>query len=141
MWNKSTAKSLGEATLKVTKPANNDSYGSYDVKFVIVPNELDCLLGLKTVQQLKLVTINTDHFIHNVKEDLGDLGEVRLRVMDDARPRALPARNIPLAVKSDVKGQIDNLVERGVLIPVTEPTEWVSQMAITKKSNGNGGYV
>ena len=75
MWNKPTAKSIGEPTLKETNPANNNSY---DVKFVIVPNELDCLLCLKTVQQLKLVTINADHFIHNVKEDFGDLGEVKL---------------------------------------------------------------
>ena len=56
--------------------------------------------------------------------------------MDDARPRALPARNIPLAVKPEVKKQIDNLVQRGVLILLTEATEWVSQMAINKKSNG-----
>ena len=133
MWNKPTAKSIGEPTLKETNPANNNSY---DVKFVIVPNELDCLLCLKTVQQLKLVTINADHFIHNVKEDFGDLGEVKLRVMEDARPTDLPARNIPLAIQSEVKEQTDNLVQRDVLISPAEPTEWVSQMAITKKSNG-----
>jgi len=134
MWNKSTAKSLGEATLTVTNPVNNETY---DVTFVIVPNELDCLLGLKAVQELKLVTINTDNFIGCVQRQLGDLGEVKLRLADDAKPRALPARNIPLAVRSEVKNQIDLLTERGILIPVTEPTEWVSQMAITKKSNGS----
>ncbi|KAL3836806.1 hypothetical protein ACJMK2_022219 [Sinanodonta woodiana] len=107
MWNKSTAKSLGEATLTVTNP-------------------LDCLLGLKAVQELKLVTINTDNFIGSVKRHLGDLGEVKLRLTDDAKPRAL---------RTEVKEQIDLLTERGILIPVTEPTEWVSHMAITKKSN------
>ncbi|KAL3887489.1 hypothetical protein ACJMK2_027430 [Sinanodonta woodiana] len=134
MWNKSTAKSLGEATLTVANPVNNETY---DITFVIVPNELDCLLGLKAVQELKLVTINTDNFIGSVKRHLGDLGEVKLRLTDDAKPRALPARNIPLTVRTEVKEQIDLLIERGILIPVTEPTEWVSQMAITKKSNGS----
>ncbi|KAL3892079.1 hypothetical protein ACJMK2_004316 [Sinanodonta woodiana] len=134
MWNKSTAKSLGEATLTVTNLVNNETY---DVTFVIVPNELDCLLGMKAVQELKLVTINTDNFIGSVKRHLGDLGEVKLRLTDDAKPRALPTRNIPLAERTEVKEQIDLLTERGILIPVTEPTEWVSQMAITKKSNGS----
>ena len=32
--------------------------------------------------------------------------------------------------------ELNNLVERGVLIPVTEPTQWVSQMAVVRKSNG-----
>ena len=100
MWNKSTAKSLGEATLTVINPANNESN---DVKFVIVPNELDCLLGLKAVQELNLVTLNTDNFIGCVKQDLGDLGEVKLKLAEDAKAKALPARNLPLAVKTEVK--------------------------------------
>ena len=71
MWNKSTAKSLGEATLTVTNPVNNKTY---DVTVVIVPNELDCLLCLKAVQELKLVTIDTNNFIGCVQRHLGDLG-------------------------------------------------------------------
>jgi len=62
---------------------------------------------------------------------------VKLRLADDAKPRALPARNIPLAVRREVKNQIDLLTERGILIPVTKTTAWLSQMAITKKSNGS----
>ena len=39
-------------------------------------------------------------------------------------------------MKDDVKREINKLVERKVLVPVTEPTEWVSQMAVVRKSNG-----
>jgi len=83
-----------------------------------VPNELDCLLGLKAVQELKLITMNNDNFIGCVQRHLGDLGEVKLKLADDAKPRALPARNIPLAVRSEVKNQIDLLTERGILKPL-----------------------
>lgn len=133
MWNKSTASSLCEAELKVKNQLNNEEY---DVTFIIVPDEFECLLGLKTVQKLNLVKINSENFIGKVEKDLGDLGEVKLKVEDDATPKALPARNIPLAIKSKVKSEIDSLVERSILIPVTEPTEWVNQMAVVKKSNG-----
>jgi hypothetical protein len=35
-----------------------------------------------------------------------------------------------------VKREIDKPLERNVLVSVTEPTEWVSQMAVVRKSNG-----
>ena len=134
MWNKSTVNSLGEANLEVCNPKTGDKQ---QIKFVIVPNEFDCLLGLQTVQKLNLITINSENFIGKVELDLGDLGETTLKVEDNASPRALPARNIPIAIKTDVKAEIDRLVERGILEPVTVPTEWVSQMAIVHKKNGS----
>ena len=32
---------------------------------------------------------------------------------------------------------MDRVVEKGVLVPVTEPTAWVSQMAVVHKPSGN----
>ena len=32
--------------------------------------------------------------------------------------------------------ELEELTERGILIQVTEPTEWVNQMAIARKVNG-----
>ena len=52
------------------------------------------------------------------------------------KPRALPTRKVPVALKGDVEAELNNLVHRGVLIPVTEPTQWVSQMAVVRKANG-----
>ena len=60
MWNKSTWNSLGEATLKVTNPLNNEEN---DVNFVAVRNGSECLLGLKTINKLNLITINSEKFI------------------------------------------------------------------------------
>lgn len=134
MWNKSIVNSLGQALLNVKNPCTGEEH---PINFVIVPDEFECLLGLQTVQKLKLVTINTENFIGKIEKDLGDLGEATLTVDDLAIPKALPARNIPIAIKADVKHEIERLVERDILAVVTEPTKWVSQMAIVKKQNGN----
>jgi len=133
MWNKSTVNSLGQTKLNVKNPRTGDEQ---EITFVIVPDEFECLLGLQTVQKLNLVTINSENFIGKVDRDLGDLGEVTLTMDEFATPKALPARNIPIAIKSDVKCEIERLVERGILEEVTEPTPWVSQMAVVRKSNG-----
>ena len=55
---------------------------------------------------------------------------------DDAIPKTLPARNIPIVMKSQVKAEIERVTTRGILIPVSEPTEWVNLMAGVQKSNG-----
>ena len=134
MWNKTSMDSLGEATLMMKNPKNNEEH---EVKFVIVPNDFECLLGLQTIQKLNLITVNSELFIGKVVRDLGDLGEVKLKTHPTAVPVALPARNIPLAIRDQVKQELNNLVDRGILIPVAEPTEWVNQMAVPRKRNGD----
>ena len=134
MWNKSDLTPLGEVNLDVTNVRTGETT---EVHFVVFPNGLNCLLGLKTIQQMGLVTINSSLFINNVNVAcIGDLGEASLQVDPEIQPKALPCRKIPLAIRDDVKRELDNLVERGVLEPVIEPTRWVSQMAVVRKSNG-----
>lgn len=45
-------------------------------------------------------------------------------------------RKLPLAIEDAVKEELDRLVEKGVLVPTTEPNEWVSQMAVVHKPSG-----
>ena len=103
------------------------------------PNQFTCLLGLDTVQKMKLFTINDERFISNVSNsDLGDLGKAHLHVHVDSnvRPKALTCRMIPIALQSLVREELQKLEDRGVLIPIMDPTPWVSQMAIARKANG-----
>ena len=103
----------------------------------MVPNGFTNLLGLKTIQELGFITINEECFISQLKApQLGDLGEATLRIDENAQPRVLPCRKIPLAIEDAVKKELDRLVEKDVLVPVTEPTEWVSQMAVVHKPKG-----
>ena len=134
MWNKTDLKPLGETSLVVTNPCSNIQH---EIKFVVVPNGFTNLLGLNTIQQLGFVTINNDSFISKVTTpQLGDLGEATLRIDETVPPKILPCRKVPLAIRDDVKKELDRLVEKGVLVPVTEPTEWVSQMAVVHKRDG-----
>ena len=56
---------------------------------------------------------------------------------DDAVPFALPVpRQIPLAFRRMVKTELDQLVQAGVIAPVTEATDWVHPMVVVQKPNG-----
>ena len=107
-----------------------------EADFIVVPNDFSCLLGLKTVHEMGLFTINKENFITEVTSDtsqLGNLGEARLHVNSNVTPRGLPCRNLPFALQEDVKNELDRLGEIGVLAPVEE---WVSQMAVVTKPDG-----
>lgn len=133
MWNGTVVQPVGEAVLDVVNPKT----GSLSpVHFTVVGNAFSCLLGVSTVQDMGLITVNRNSFIASVSADsLGDLGEATLRVDPQAQPKVLPCRRIPIALQDEVHQQINKLVERGVLVPVEEPTAWVSQMAVTRKDS------
>ena len=137
MFNKSSLTPLGE-TLAEKYKKNTKTGEENKVKFVVVPNSFQSLLGLKTIQQLWLITVNKDRFIDKVEatNTLGDLGEVSLAADPSVKPKILPERKIPIALKDRVKNDLNNLVDRGILVPVTKPTAWVSQMAVVQKPNG-----
>ena len=134
VWNKTNLKRLGETLLKVV---NARTGTETEVKFIVVPNGFTNLLGLKTIQELGFITINSECFIAQVKTpQLGDLGEATLKVDESVPPKVLPCRKVPLAIQDAVKEELDRLMDKGVLVSVTEPTEWVSQMAVVHKPNG-----
>ena len=136
MWNKTKLKPEGEATLNVTNPKNAMTHS---VKFMVVNDSLNCLLGLETVQMMNLISVNAESFIAKItaNDDLGNLGVVSLHIDHSVRPKVLPSRNIPIALRQTVKTKLDQLVQRKVISPVHDPTDWVSQMAIVKKTNGD----
>ena len=132
MWNKTKVTPLGQVTLGILNPKNTQLC---ETDFIVVPNDFSCLLGLKFVQEMGLFTTNKENFIAEVTSDtsqLGNLGEAKLHVNSNVAPRALPCRNFPFALQEDVKRELDRLLEIEVLAPVEEPTEWVSQMALSR---------
>ena len=103
----------------------------------MAPNGFTNLFDLNTIQELGLITINKQCFISKVSTpQLGDLGEATLRIDESVPPKVLPCRKVPIAIQDAVKEELDRLVNKGVLVPVTAPTEWVSQIAVAHKPNG-----
>ena len=91
MWNKSKLIPLGETTLQLLNPKNAQVS---EVDFIVVPNDFSCLLGLKTVQEMGLFTINDGNFVAQVTSNanlLGNLGESKLHVNPDVPPRTCTA--------------------------------------------------
>ena len=137
MWNQTKQKPEGVADLPMTNPRNGKTT---IVSFTIVDNSYQCLLGLKTCQELDLIRLNEENFVSLLQSSdlsLGDLGEANLTVDTSKPPVVSRCRNIPFAFKDKVKKELDTLVKRKILIPVNEPTDWVNQMAIVQKKNGD----
>ena len=136
MWNGTKCKPLGETTLPVTNPRTKLTT---PVRFTVVENNFNCLFGLSTMKAMDLITVNEHKFIARIgseESDLGDLGTTHLYTDPDVKPHTLPCRRIPIALKDQVKEEIDILTKRGILIPVQNPTDWVSQMTVVRKPNG-----
>ena len=61
--------------------------------------------------------------------------EKHICIDPEVKPRTLPSRRIPVALHDQVKSEIEVLQQRGILVPVERPTEWVSQMTVVRKPN------
>ena len=134
----------------------------YAVKFVIVKEDFHPLLGANAIQKMALITVNNEKFkmvakVSQVyefisqhsdsiinefkdvfKEELGRLpGEVHLEVDSGVIPNVAAARRIPVALKDNLKVELEKLVKKKVIEPVSEPTPWVSALALVAKKNGN----
>ena len=55
-------------------------------------------------------------------------------LVDEAVPPLVHARRrVPVALRPRIKTKLDELVDRKVIVPVTEPAEWVPSMLATVK--------
>ena len=126
--------------------------------FFVVDYPVTALIGLRDSLNLGLITL---HDVHSVDatpaqqpvqhpgtpdfiaeySDLftGDLGtlpvQYKMRLNPDVTPVVHPPRRIPIAVQDQVKDELNRMVAKQVITPVTEPTEWVSSMVATIKKN------
>ncbi len=63
-------------------------------------------------------------------------GSQKLEIDPDVTPVRQPLRRIPHALKKDLKRELTNLEELGVIVPVDTPTDWVSSLLVVKKPSG-----
>ena len=135
-----------------------------DTEFFVVDVDGPAIVGLPSCQKLKLVTlncvVNTSHTtsvppgttdlppINNV-EDLKRMypdrfdtlgcfpGEVHLTVDPNVLPHIDAPRKVPIALKDEIQEGLQDMESLGVIRKVTEPTDWVSSLAYSRKSNGS----
>ena len=126
---------------------------SADVMFHVVSGAQDSVLSGETCEEFGLVKVNKDLLVNSIqlvkpltKEDiwreykdvftgLGDIGEYKIKLDEKAKPTQDAPRNVPVALRSDVKKKLDQMEKSGHIMKVTEPTEWISSAVYVKKPN------
>ncbi|KAL9960046.1 hypothetical protein ACROYT_G033443 [Oculina patagonica] len=142
------------ATLGTVKFEVHTRSISRSLEFHVIDKPVTPLLGLTDSLSLNLIQLHSE--VHEVEaadafraailedyKDLfeGDLGNLpvvyKMRLDPNATPVVRPSRRIPLAMEESVRNELDRMVKIGAIVPVSEPTEWVSQMVAAKKKDGS----
>ncbi|KAJ8371257.1 hypothetical protein SKAU_G00112850 [Synaphobranchus kaupii] len=127
----------------------------HNLTFEIVDTEQKPLLGGDTCERLGLVTFTVPEELNTVEarqsarltkdqllRDYHDVfndpiesvpGEIHFELDPDVTPVQCAPRNVPVALKARVKEELDRHVEVGNIVPVTEPTAWISNMVTVAK--------
>lgn len=63
-------------------------------------------------------------------------GECDIVLEPDAEPVIHPARKFPIHLKDELKQELDRMESIDVIEKVSKPTDWVSSLTISRKSNG-----
>ena len=65
----------------------------------------------------------------DVFSGLGELpGEYTIQIRPNSVPIVNPPRRLPVSLRNVVKAELDMMVDKQIIAPVTEPTPWVSSM-------------
>ena len=118
---------------------------TYPLLFVIVDIDSVPILGLKASERLNLIQrVHTIDMTNDILEqyddcfdEIGTLPKVHRIVIDENVPPVVhSSRKIPIALKEEVKEELDRMMRLDVIEPVTEPTDWVNQIVVARKPNG-----
>jgi hypothetical protein len=129
-----------------------------NTEFYVAESEGPAIIGLPSSRSLKLITINCmiqhqpldaqpSQMINN-KQDLQKLypdrfegigkfpNKYSITLKEDAKPVVHPPRKYPIQLKDELKKELDKMVDMDIITPVTEPTDWVSSLAFSRKDTG-----
>ena len=62
--------------------------------------------------------------------------EYHITIEPGAKGKIHPPRRQPLELQEPIKEELNRMVKRGAIIKVDEPTDWVSSMTVTTRTNG-----
>lgn len=149
LYDGSVMKPVGQVTLKCKFKGSD-----YELEFQVVEGKQRPLLSAETCESMGLMNVTLSDSVYSVKEDtpltmkdineqFGDVfeglgclpGAYKLEVDPSVKPVQHLPRRVAVALKQEVNDKIDDLVNKGVLAKVTEPTEWISSMVVVRKPN------
>ena len=152
MFNKTELTPLGKQRLSVQNPANQHWYSA---EFVVVDGSCTPILGAAAIQHMQLITVNKENILKvaetehsppssDIIQQFNDVftgegrleGKLHMEVDRTVKPVQLPVRRVPVAVKDQLKRELDRLDDMNIITKVTEPTDWVSALVVIMKSSG-----
>ena len=155
MYNKSEVKPIGRKKMLVLNPKNNNIN---TVEFIIVKGQCRSILGLKTCEELKLLTVNRQNILlvtsqstntqglseHDIVNGYSDVFkskgklecQLHLELDESVQPVQLPPRRVPIAVKDKLQAELEILSNMEIIAKVDDPTDWISSLVVSTKRNG-----
>lgn len=121
---------------------------SHTEKAYVIKGQSTSLLSRDACSALGLVTCHVGEVTAEVKEKypqlFGRLGLLKgyryhISLREDAQPKCIYSpRSVSLPLRELVKAELESMVKKGVISPVTETTEWCSGLVTVEKPNGAG---
>ena len=133
--------------------------------FHVVDTDTCNLLSYRTAEQLKLITLNTDHVTCNIQsapermmqktekttghenvfsqytslfDGIGKIKDVqiKLHIDPDVLPKQQKHRRIPFHTRKDVEKELQRLEDLDIIEKIDGPTPWVSPIVVVPKPSG-----
>lgn len=118
-----------------------------NLEFQIIPGSLNLLsrydsVRLNLVKRIHMTSASTCNPILTTYQDVFEdrigcvPGEVGIELDEGVQPKVCPPRSIPVALRQQVKDELDRLEKEKIIAKVTEPTSWVNPLVCVKKPSG-----
>ena len=125
------------------------------MKFIVVDDDsgLAPLLGSKASQRMNIITINTDNLkqvatvaSNSVLDSFGDVfgdelgtlpGVAHFKIDSCVTPVVAATRRVPVVLREPLEIELNKLQTMNVIAQVEEPTDWVSNVVVALKKNGD----
>lgn len=132
---------------KVTLPCEYKNT-RHDLTFQVIDTQRNInLLGredsvkLGLIMRINNVKLETEQLIQSFSDVLGDQigclpGEYDMKIDETITPVVHSPRAVPVAIRDELKQQLDLLERSEIIVRETEPTEWVNSMVCVRKKNG-----
>ena len=117
-------------TTKVIAYLDKDKLNKPDTSQTTVLCTIDST-GLSSIEQV------VKNFPTVFGSGIGKLnGEYHIKLAAQVTPVQHAPRRVPVAIRDHLKRTLDEMVRADIIVPVTEPTQWISSMVVVPKKNG-----
>ena len=64
-------------------------------------------------------------------------GQYHIRLDETVPPVQHSPRKVPVAIREQLKETLADLTDQGIIIPVQNPTQWISSIVVVPKKDGS----